>query len=363
MSLNTKNIKRAWLITDIHFGVRNASIEWLEIHKTYFRDFFIPLLMENKKDGDAIFILGDIFESRQSLNILVMFEAMQIVKELNEILPIFTIIGNHDIYRKYTNDVNSVSIFSMFPNMKIMEKPEVLTFHGGVKALFMPWQDTHTQEMEIVEANDADYLFCHTDIAGFKYNRRVMMEGGLNPATLEKFKRVYTGHIHLAQFRENLRVLGSPFELTRGDMGNPKSVWLLDFKNGKETSFLNTISPRFIKTKLENILDHPLESIKERFKNNFVDVFVNDKWSTSFPFGRLTELLEGYRKLNFILVGDDNNDDEQISRENIELSSLISIYIDEMGYNEKLKDKLKEKALEMYMKAQIYMDEKTIDLS
>jgi hypothetical protein len=40
------------MITDTHLGVRNGSIEWLEIMKEYFNDFFIPLLKKEKKEGE-----------------------------------------------------------------------------------------------------------------------------------------------------------------------------------------------------------------------------------------------------------------------------------------------------------------------
>lgn len=359
--VSTENIERAWLISDIHFGVRSSSLEWVEIQKDYFYNFLIPTIKENMKENDALFILGDIFDSRQSINILVMFEALNIMKALSEMMPVYVIIGNHDIYRKYTNDVNSLEIFSVLSNIKLMKSHEMLTFADGVTGLFMPWQDTHEQEMEIIKDDSSDYLFCHTDIAGFKYNRRVMMLGGIDPGTMEKYRKVYTGHIHLAQHRDNIRVIGSPYQLTRSDMGNEKSVWLLEIGSGKETQFLNDYSPKFMRMHLDKLFNQTLGALQEKFRNNLVDVMVSDKWATTFPFGQLTDLFNEYRKINFILTGNTEFDENSQEHRDINLSDLIALYIDNLTYNDKVKKKLKEKSMDFYNKAQKILDEKNID--
>ena len=356
--VSTENIKRAWLVTDLHFGVRSSSVEWIGIQKDYFYDFFVPILKEHMEDEDALFILGDIFDSRQSINILVMHEALLIIKRLSEILPVYMIIGNHDIYRKFTNDINSLEIFKILSNVHIMKEPKQLKFANGASALFMPWQDTHEQEMTIIKEDDSDYLFCHTDIAGFKYNRRVMMLGGIDPGTMEKYKKVYTGHVHLAQYRDNIRVLGSPYELTRGDMGNTKSLWLVNLSDGKETQFMNEYSPKFMRIHLEKIFDQTLENLQNKFKNNFIDILVSDRWATTFPFGRLTDSFHDYRKINFILTGNAEFEDDNQEHGDINLSDLISLYIDNLSYNDKIKTKLKEKSLDFYNRAQKLLDEK-----
>jgi DNA repair exonuclease SbcCD nuclease subunit len=356
--VSTENVKRAWLITDLHFGVRSSSVEWIEIQKDYFYDFLIPILEKEKNEDDALFILGDVFDSRQSLNILVMNEALLIMKKLSEILPIYIIIGNHDIYRKFSNDINSLEIFKILGNVHIIKEAKQLKFADGVTGLFMPWQDTHEQEMAVIREDDSKYLFCHTDIAGFKYNRRVAMLGGIDPGTMEKYKKVYTGHVHLAQNRDNIRVVGSPYQLTRGDMGNIKSLWMINLADGKETQFINDSSPKFIRIHLEKLFDQTLETLQDKFGNNFVDILVSDKWATTFPFGRLTEAFHDYRKINFILTGNAEFEESAQEHRDINLSDLIVMYIENLSYNKKIKSKLTEKSMEFYNRAQKILDEK-----
>ena len=80
--MDLTNHKRAWMITDTHLGVRNGSIEWLEIMKEYFNNFFIPLLKREKQEGDFLVHVGDVFDSRHSLNLLIMNEGITIFEEI-----------------------------------------------------------------------------------------------------------------------------------------------------------------------------------------------------------------------------------------------------------------------------------------
>jgi len=72
--LPTINIpyKKIFLLSDLHFGVRANSIEWLENQLSFFNDFYIPIIKEKKRDGDILFVLGDWFDNRQFLDINVL---------------------------------------------------------------------------------------------------------------------------------------------------------------------------------------------------------------------------------------------------------------------------------------------------
>jgi hypothetical protein len=61
--------KRIWIMGDVHFGVRAASMEWFEITKSYFENYFIPLLEKEYNEGDILIQVGDIFENRQIVNL------------------------------------------------------------------------------------------------------------------------------------------------------------------------------------------------------------------------------------------------------------------------------------------------------
>jgi len=345
------DIKRFFILSDTHFGVRSNSVEWLEIQRDYFYNWFIPMIKENYREGDALIHCGDVFDSRQSLNLRVMNTAMEIFEELSKILPVFIICGNHDIYHKKSNEINSIKIFNWLDNVHVYEQPVVLNINSGdTNALLMPWKDTQEEEQSVINANPADYLFCHTDIRGLKFNSYVEVEHGLGAAEFTTFKKVYSGHIHFAQTNGNIRMVGCPLPMTRSDIGNTKSIWTINFENDEDSSVENHYSPKFIRMKLENVLEKNYGELKEIFKNNFVDILVHSSLGQSFPFSSFLDAFAevNYRKLNYIIttMGDGDEIDledynEEMEKE-IDLLKLISLYIDNLAYSDSIKGKLKK---------------------
>jgi DNA repair exonuclease SbcCD nuclease subunit len=80
--LDFPKIKRVIFITDTHLGVRNNSNDWIEIHEDYFKNWFIPLCKKIYRPGDCLVHLGDVYDSRQSLNLRVLNLGIDIFEEL-----------------------------------------------------------------------------------------------------------------------------------------------------------------------------------------------------------------------------------------------------------------------------------------
>jgi len=355
------NINKIWMISDIHFGIRSNSMEWLEIHKKYFNNFFIPLLKEKKEENDVLFILGDIFESRQSINILILNEALKIFKNIAKIIPVYVILGNHDCYRKTTTDTNSAVVLKLLDNIKVFEEPSIISTKNKKQLLLMPWDDNLENEENVVENNNADYLFCHTHFGGLNYNRKVIIEEGLSFDKVKKFKKVYSGHIHFSQRRQNVEMIGSIMQLTRSDIDNKKRVLVLNPDTGEETVYINNYSPRFKKFKINDILNISHKEFEEKIKNNFVDIIVENNWVSKFPYAQFIDSLKGYNKINYILSTlQKEYEDEDIDVDDINLNNLTEHYIKSLNYSNTLTEKLLEVSKKLHNKAIKYLQEKTL---
>ena len=68
MIVKNEKAKRAWVISDTHFGARNNNVEWLDRMISYFEDYFIPIVKKNYKPGDILIHCGDVYDNRQSIN-------------------------------------------------------------------------------------------------------------------------------------------------------------------------------------------------------------------------------------------------------------------------------------------------------
>ena len=297
-----KFAKRVWFISDNHLGVSNNSNEWMDQTREYFFDWFFPLVKKNYQPGDVLIHLGDVYDSRQSINIKVLNLGVDIFEELSAIFKdgVYVIAGNHDLWGKSTNKINSLKSIKWIPNINVFEDPVTLKLMDK-NFFLMPWRKDHNAETETLEyVQPHDVLCCHADIRGLKFNKYVNVESGADISKFKKFTKVYSGHIHYAQKQDNITMLGSPYELTRSDMDNSKSITLLDLSNNMtEIVFPNTFSPRFKKFYFSDILESTPSELDEKFRNNFVDIMIDPLMALKAPLSMLTDMITSQRFLKF----------------------------------------------------------------
>ncbi len=356
-------VKRCFLISDLHFGVRSSSQDWLSIMEDYYYNFFIPLVKKNYKEGDVLLILGDVFDSRNSINLKIMCMAVDIFEKLSEIFKdgIITILGNHDVWGKNSNDVNSLKSLKWIPNMHIYEEPESVQI-GSKKFLLMPWRKDHAAENECIATmgKGNDYLLCHTDITGLKFNTHTDITTGCDVEGLNIFKTVYSGHIHYAQKFRNVNMLGSPYQLTRSDMGNKKGVTMLDLETEQETYWENDYSPKFIKMKFSDVLEMSPKKLNNIFKNNFVDIYIEGEQALKAPINLFMDLLDGsYKRIDFhpmLEAGSEIDIKDEFNDSNFDLLKFAKEYVETLPYEADTKTKLYDFVQKLYHKTeqQIY---------
>ncbi len=349
--------KRIVITSDWHFGIRSNNLDWFDIMKDYHESFFIPWLKENIQEGDAIYHLGDVFDNRQNVNLLIASYAIDLFERLSRIAPIHIIVGNHDIYRKNTNDITSVDILKHIPNITIHKEPIVHNY-GKTKCLLMPWRKDKEHEQEtLAEYKNIDYLFCHSEVKGVRTtsNPHIKLEEGNDLNLFKSFKRVYSGHIHFSQRFANVNFVGNPHHMTRSDRGNKKGIWLLDMSNGVETFYENTHSPIFLKYKMSSLLEETVESLQEKFSNNFIDLQVTSKFLTTCNISTLLNMLETYaRKIELDIQEEEIGVDETEIEENLsgefDILNISKTYIDSTSYDDELKERLLKSIKALYLK-------------
>ncbi len=355
------NYNRIFLLSDIHFGVRTNSLEWLQNQKYFFDKFYIPFLKENVKEGDILFFLGDFFDNRQLLDIYVMNIAIDIVIKLSAILPVHMITGNHDIYKKQDTDVNSLKAFRYINNVTIYEKPIIITNNNN-KILVLPWIGDKEKEEQYAKRNNVDYIFAHTDITGFKYDNGKQILSGVDFSDIKGVKRIISGHIHKRQGTDKMLYIGSPYHTKRSDIANEKGVYIFEPNSNNINFYPNTLSSIFQKIHLDDLLECTLEETYKLLDNNYTDIIVPDKYIHLFNLTRFINLLEGcnYKKIETrgekvkieedligIIEGDEIKD----------ILTLLEISIDDLEYNTELLITLKSLNKEYYEKASNIEDE------
>lgn len=302
--------KRAFIISDTHFGARSNSVEWIEQMIDWFRSDFIPKVKAEYRPGDILIHCGDVFDNRQSVNLLVLHEGIKLFEELSHIFEngIYVIAGNHDVMRKTTNDVSSLDCLKYIPRVNIIKEPVVANF-PTTTALFMPWRTNDEEEKKCLkefEVESCNYLFCHTNIRNLRFDSRRDVEEGLFLDDINQFHRVYSGHIHWGQHRGNVTMVGNPYQMTRSDAGNEKGFYLLDLETNQEIFFENNYSPKFVRVYLNKILESTMEELISITKNNRVDLYIPSAYLMKYQVNPIIDLLaEITKKLDVIPFEDD----------------------------------------------------------
>ena len=307
MKLN--NIDKIFLVGDLHLGIRNNSVEWADIQKEFLLEVLPKTAADNgfNPETDILILEGDIFHSRESINVRIQNDSMEIFENLAKIFKrgVFIILGNHDVYYKDSNQVNSVRhLKHLAENIHVFESPEILTINKTENWLMLPWvEDTKTLGGYVADYADmCNRIVCHADIKGLKFNRWTKVEHGLEITALSQYNRVYSGHIHHRQEQDNILYTGTPYQMDRGDRGNAKGYYIIDAKNNYAETFIeNLTSPNYVKYDICELLDMNIDQLNGLLTNNFVDVMIEINLSNKIPLSQFLAVLEQikYRKIEF----------------------------------------------------------------
>lgn len=270
-------------LSDVHFGVRNGSIEWLDNMKNYFYYFFIPFIIEQKNSGrrPCVIVAGDYFDNRQYVDINVLNIATDVMRCIVDHCDVYMMIGNHDIYKKSGNDITSLKPFTYIEGLHVIEDQLELEIKNGVKFLLTSWVGDFKKENKIITDNKDkyNYLVFHTELSGMTYDNGRTIIDGINLSIMDDNCKILSGHIHKRQESKKGLYFGSPYQLTRSDIGNQKGIYTFTSNDdGTVTKMFvpNTYSPEFKCVRFGDVGRKP-EDWKEIVNNSYIDIIFTDE--------------------------------------------------------------------------------------
>jgi DNA repair exonuclease SbcCD nuclease subunit len=362
MKLN--NINKIFLVGDLHLGIRNNSVEWADIQKDFLLEVLPKTAQDNgfNPDTDILILEGDIFHSRESINVRIQNDSMEIFEKLSKIFKrgIFIILGNHDVYYKDRNVVHSLkSISHIADNIHVFENPEIITINGSHNFLMLPWvEDTARLNQIITDHKDlCEYIVCHADIKGLRFNKWTKVEHGIEVDMLTSYKRVYAGHIHHRQEFKNVLYTGTPYQMDRGDRGNTKGFYQLDVTTPTLTEeFIeNTHSPVYKKFDIFELLEMPADEVIEKLNNSFVDIMISVNFVNKFSVTRFLELISKstHRKVEFFTYVDQVSDESSTAvdfdpEDQFNVIDIFKSFLRTKDYSQTFKTELAQKFIEIH---------------
>ena len=352
------------LISDIHFGVSSSSEEWQENINDYFQNWFIPYVRnELKKTPDAVICcLGDVYHDRKSIDIDVNNLCIDIFEQLAQIIPVYIINGNHDLSKKTNKGNSSLRSLGNIDNVTVIKEPTMLQFVEGrkniAKVAAIPYLgDCNDENKELMKFDKrADYAFMHTDISKMKFDNGMTIVGAVDA---EKFAgKVISGHIHKRQETDKVVYVGSPYQMSRGDIDNQKGIYKLVLSTGEMIFTPNDYSPIFQKIDITKFLNFTDKERMVALKNNYTDIVIDEVNIDKYKMGDVYEILnscQAKRAQIQVIKSKTNIQVDENSEEHTELSmeELINSAIEQLtDVDDEFKGKLKVMSAEYLKNAQ-----------
>ncbi len=259
------------LITDLHFGVRKNSEYFLRSHLRFLINQFIPYCKEHGIEN--IFMLGDTFDNRTSVNTKIFNAVLDLFQNHLRPFNVWVLVENHDSYLNSSIDINSIKFLKSLPNVKLIEKYTEVKLNGS-KIGLSPWIVDYNEFYNDLDKSKPEILMGHFELAGFLFNKsRVSYTGIDSNLFANKAKKVFTGHFHTRSKKTvagtEIVYIGSPYQLTRHDIGEERGFCILDTESLEYKYINNTESMRYIQLKF------PQKFTKEMVKGNIVDVHID----------------------------------------------------------------------------------------
>lgn len=253
------------VVGDPHFGAKQNNRAVLASQERFWYKTFIPFIEEERPTD--IFILGDFFDNRTSIDVFIQNQAKALLGKLDVSgARVWMVLGNHDTYYKTSLIPNSIEpIVDGMKNVYPITENHLIHV-GNLAIALAPW----IIDPETIESiPDADILMAHLELYGFQAQPGFNATFGLDSTLFSRWKTVLSGHYHTEQEKGNINYIGAPYELTWHDSGIPKRFYF--FNNGIMQSIDNTVSSRHVKIRYDDPATWEPPTLQEDWVKLFVE--------------------------------------------------------------------------------------------
>ena len=325
------------LITDTHYGARKGSKIFHDYFQKFYDDIFFPTIKERKIKN--VIHLGDSFDNRKSVDFWALNWAKEHVYDKFKKLKttVHTIVGNHDVYYKNTNEVNAVdSLLSSYNNIVRYVGPTDVDI-DGFKTLLLPWicQDNYEETVKAIKKSKSRSIFGHLELNGFQlFPGQVMTHAlsGLDVSDFKNFDVVFSGHYHTRSNDGKVFYLGNPYQMYWNDAGDVRGFHIFDTEN-YELEFIQNPYVIFEKVYYDDTNVQLFDA--RHLKDKIVKVIVRKK-SSQFEFDKYIDKINKSGCIDLKVVENFNIDDEEVEFSTDECENTITLlnkYIEDAEFD------------------------------
>lgn len=341
---------RIVVLGDLHFGVRRNS--------KVFHDILLKSLsvaLNNIKKTDSVVLLGDIFDSRSSIDFKILNDAWDFfIKLSRSCKELFILAGNHDEYYKEFSRENTNCRFlefepgsdSKIAPVKVVTELSVIKI-ADKNCLFIPWIDNEDKKNAAKKALEGsnDVLFGHFDTIGLYTNTDPLsLPLSFSLEDFQQIPLVFSGHYHKRLKRGNVQYVGSFTNTTFNDLDDIKGFYII---NKDKVSFEGNGCPQFHYLKIDNpnqfvkaieLADtKALKTLKDKIKGNFIKIFLHEYRKEN---DEVYKIIKSMEPLEVIVAFERVDFSEEVPTdfEGFDSKTDISVFL--VQYIDSIKDKL-----------------------
>jgi len=250
---NQPRLMKGAFFSDIHVGAKSNSQQHNDDCMEYINWFCDKV--RSDPDIDYVCFCGDWHEVRNAVNVFTLTYSYQIASKINDLgLPVFFIIGNHDLYNRNNREIYSVIPFHEFENFTIIDKPTVFD-NIGDGVLMCPFL-FHEEYPSLIDYNNIPFWVGHFEFKGFivtGYN--ITMKTGPDHTDFSAPENIISGHFHKRQTSGNVTYIGNTFPTNFSDADDSERGMMV-FDHGTKTMVFYDWEdcPRYTKAKLTDIV-------------------------------------------------------------------------------------------------------------
>ena len=342
---------------DTHFGCRGDSQHFHEFFDKFYTEVFFPYLLDN--NIKHVIQLGDIFDRRKYSNHYTLDEAKRyFFSRFDELdIKLTTLLGNHDLFYKESLSISSSALFlTQFQNVNIIQEPTKLD--NGISVI--PWicKENYQECLDFIKQDTSSVCVGHFEIEGFKmYQSSILSEHGLSAKTFSNYDMVLSGHYHHASKRGNIEYIGTPYEMTWQDFGDPKGFRVFDFES-RELNVVENPYSIFYKIEYDDSGSSDVTSssyLDKQFLREVIGKYVKIQVKAKtnpYLFDLFVDQIYANNPIDVSITEDvvELNIDEDID-ETDDTLTITYKYIDSINQHELDKNKLKTMMSNLYTEA------------
>ena len=265
------------VISDTHYGFKKSCKTFHNYFELFYKNVFFPTL--EKYGITTIIHMGDVFDSRKGIDYWGLDWTRRVILEPLSKYKVHMITGNHDIFFRNSNELNSPNLLlSHYNNIETYSGPTEVTL-DKLKVLFIPWINSQNEDLTLrmIDKTNVSVVFGHLELNGFRVNSSIVMDHGMNPDVFSKFKKVFSGHYHTRSDNGKVYYLGNPYEMFWSDVNDTRGFHIFDTETLKHTP-INNPYRMFYNVYYEDT-PHEIFNTTE-YENKIVKVIVRKKTDT-----------------------------------------------------------------------------------